>query len=288
MQKNAPAVLPLITVVIPAYNHEKYVREAIYSILEQTYPNIELLVVDDGSSDRTWKTIQEMEPACRARLTAISFATQKNQGICATLNSMFKAAGGDYIFYLGSDDIAKPDAIRILYDYMSGDPECALAVGDNMFIDDDGQLYPNQAEDAHESGEKYARFSISFRPYLDLNSDGFGKYLNLLMNNHVPNGYLMRSSVVKRITLPEGFPLEDYYLHLQIAKVAEMKYIDKVLYLRRVHQTNISNDGDVMQDLCYRTFWLEVETVRKSKDERLIAFIDKFIDFRRNKMGIKD
>lgn len=288
MQKNASAALPLITVVIPAYNHEKYVREAIDSVLEQTYPNIELLVVDDGSSDRTWKAIREMEPACRARLAATSFSTQKNQGICATLNAMFKAASGEYVFYLGSDDVAKPDALRVLYDYMSGDPECALAVGDNMFIDDDGRLYPNQAEDAHESGEQYARFSISFRHYLDLNSDGFGKYLNLLMNNHVPNGYLLRSSVVKNIALPEGFPLEDYYLHLQIAKVAEMKYIDKVLYLRRVHQRNISNDGDVMQDLCYRTFWLEVEIVRKSKDERLIAFIDKFIDFRRNKMGIKD
>ena len=288
MQKNETAAFPLISVVIPAYKHEKYVQETINSILAQTYPNIELLVIDDGSPDQTWKAIKEMEPACQARFARTSFSTQPNRGICATLNALFREAGGEYVFYVGSDDVAKPDAIQTLYDYMSNDPKCALAVGDNMFIDDDGALYPNTAANAEESGEKYARFSISFRPYLDLNSDGFGKYLNLLMNNHVPNGYLLRSSVIKRVMLPEDFPLEDYYLHLQIAKVAEMKYIDKVLYLRRVHQTNISNDGQVMEDLCRKTFWLEVETVRKSGDERLIGFIEKFIAFRKDKMGIVD
>ena len=61
------SINPLVSVIIPAYNHEKYIKKAIESIINQTYENIELIIVDDGSDDFTWNKIQEMKPLCEKR-----------------------------------------------------------------------------------------------------------------------------------------------------------------------------------------------------------------------------
>ena len=71
---------PLVSVLIPAYNHEKYVQDAIKSIMEQTYQNIELIVIDDGSKDSTWQKIQDMKSECEKRFTRVHFETKQNEG----------------------------------------------------------------------------------------------------------------------------------------------------------------------------------------------------------------
>ena len=64
---------PLVSVIIPAYNHEKFVQEAIKSIIEQTYQNIELIVIDDGSTDLTWQKILDIQEECNKRLSNVIF-----------------------------------------------------------------------------------------------------------------------------------------------------------------------------------------------------------------------
>ena len=76
--------LPLVSVVISAYNHENYIQETINSIIAQTYEKIELIIIDDGSIDLTFEKILEMENVCKERFINIIFKKQKNQGIGTT------------------------------------------------------------------------------------------------------------------------------------------------------------------------------------------------------------
>ncbi len=78
--------MDLVSVTISAYNHERYIEECIRSIIAQTYENIELLVIDDGSTDRTFEILQSLKPECEKRFVRVVFETQKNQGTKITGN----------------------------------------------------------------------------------------------------------------------------------------------------------------------------------------------------------
>jgi len=92
---------PLVSVIIPAYNHAAYVERAIRSVLNQTYPNIELVVVDDGSTDETWSIIRETREKSPREF---QIHTKSNEGISATLNFGIGKSSGRYIAVLASDD----------------------------------------------------------------------------------------------------------------------------------------------------------------------------------------
>ena len=102
---------PLISIVIPAYNAEKYLGECLESILVQTYKNIEIIIVNDGSTDDTAKIIKlykEKDPRIR------SF-TCKNNGVSSARNRGIKESCGEYIFFVDSDDFLDHDCIEYYY-----------------------------------------------------------------------------------------------------------------------------------------------------------------------------
>lgn len=110
--------MDLVSVTISAYNHERYIEECIRSIIAQTYENIELLVIDDGSTDRTFEILQSLKPECEKRFVRVVFETQKNQGTKITGNKLIDMARGKYIFTIASDDVAKPHAIETLCTFL--------------------------------------------------------------------------------------------------------------------------------------------------------------------------
>lgn len=113
---------PLVSILIPVYNTEKYVAEAIESALNQTYKNIEIIIVDDGSTDKSWEIIESY----RAKYpNLIKSYKQENKGACAARNKAFKLSSGQYIQYLDADDLLAPDKIehQIKYFDGSGDEE---------------------------------------------------------------------------------------------------------------------------------------------------------------------
>ena len=101
MHKNPPANQPLVSVVIPLYNTENYVKAAIESALIQTYPSIEIIVVDDGSTDHSAGKVRQLQK----RHPSIKLIQQANQGVAAARNTGIEAAHGDYIAPLDADDI---------------------------------------------------------------------------------------------------------------------------------------------------------------------------------------
>jgi GT2 family glycosyltransferase len=112
-KQNRSDVLPLVTVVIPAYNHARYVAKAIESVIAQTYPHLELVVIDDGSDDGTPEVISRS----LARVPFPSrFKARENRGAPATLNEGAALAQGRYIAFLNSDDWYAPDRIACMVD----------------------------------------------------------------------------------------------------------------------------------------------------------------------------
>ncbi|EHY79409.1 glycosyl transferase family protein [Stutzerimonas stutzeri ATCC 14405 = CCUG 16156] len=127
--------LPLVTVIIASYNHGPYIGESIRSVLQQTYPNIELLVVDDGSKDDSVERIQRL----RERY-GFDFRTQPNQGLARTLNDCIARAQGSLIAPLGSDDVMLPERIATQVAYMQGKPEVGICAGNIQTIDAQGNV----------------------------------------------------------------------------------------------------------------------------------------------------
>ncbi|MGZ5476756.1 MAG: glycosyltransferase family 2 protein [Thermoanaerobaculia bacterium] len=108
-----------ISVIIPTYNYASYVREAIDSAMEQSYPALEIIVVDDGSTDATAQVLSGYGDRIRV-------LRQKNQGVAAARNAGIAAARGDYLAFLDSDDIWKPRKLELQIARFDADPDLGL------------------------------------------------------------------------------------------------------------------------------------------------------------------
>jgi glycosyltransferase involved in cell wall biosynthesis len=97
---------PLVSILIPAFNAEKWISDTLRSALAQTYPHLEVVVVDDGSTDGTFQVVQKFEA------DGVRLVTQQNQGAAATRNAAYKLCNGDYIQWLDADDLLSPDKVQ--------------------------------------------------------------------------------------------------------------------------------------------------------------------------------
>lgn len=234
----------LVSVLIPTYNHEKYVQETINSIINQTYQNLELIVIDDGSKDSSWQKICEMEDICQKRFSNVIFETKVNEGACATLNRLIEKANGEYIYIIASDDTALPNAIEKEVIFLSDNPDYALCVGNNAIMDSNSKpcFWDKKRNIVYDIKKaKYKTFGeyLQKTQNLDFTQDYFGTYSTIYPRNYIPNGYLIRKSIFDQTGyFTKEAPLEDYWLMLQISKYAKMKYINEVLFNYRWHETN--------------------------------------------------
>lgn len=128
--------VPLVTVIVASHNHSVFVGDCLRSILSQTYPRIELLVVDDGSTD---DSVEQIVPLQRAY--GFDFRVQKNQGLTRTLNEAIARSQGEYIAPFGSDDIMMPDRIAIQVEHLKQRPEVGICAGNIELMNKDGSPY---------------------------------------------------------------------------------------------------------------------------------------------------
>lgn len=129
---------PLVSVIIPAYNHQDYIGQCLASIFAQTYPNLEVIVMDDGSTDNTFKILKDLQQKYPFKLF-----TQPNQGLVKSLINAIAYANGDYISPIGSDDFVHPDKIAEEVAFLEANREIA-AVTCNILLVDQAGLDLNQ------------------------------------------------------------------------------------------------------------------------------------------------
>ena len=235
---------PLVSVLVPAYNHEKYILSAINSIIKQTYQNIELIIIDDGSTDKTAQILKELRPACERRFVHTIIELKKHSGRLSAIKDLIALAQGEFIFFIASDDIAKPFAIEMEVDFLSKNPAYGLAVGDNEIINSNGtKIFWDKDKNPvfKDSQAVYKTFGefLQKRSNIKFLSKNFGKYNTLFRENYIPNGSLMRRELYNKFQFPEDPDiLEDWFIVLQIAKYSKMKYFNEILFSYRWHNTN--------------------------------------------------
>lgn len=127
----------LVSIVMPAYNCEKYVVEAINSVLAQTYKNWELLVLDDGSKDNTLQIIEEFSQK-DSRIKALP--NGKNMGVSATRNRGVELASGDWIAFLDSDDMWEPVKLEVQFEIVEKKAAEFLFTG-SSYINEEGEPF---------------------------------------------------------------------------------------------------------------------------------------------------
>lgn len=110
---------PMVSVIIPTHNRAHTLRNTIQSVLNQTYQDIEVVVIDDGSTDSTSDLIKESFPS-------ITYIKQSNQGVSVARNVGIRMARGRYVAFVDSDDLWSPDKLRIQVNDLEAHPECSI------------------------------------------------------------------------------------------------------------------------------------------------------------------
>jgi glycosyltransferase involved in cell wall biosynthesis len=145
---------PLVSILTPTYNRSDLLPIAIKSVLEQTYKNIEMLVIDDGSTDNTKEVINELLQDKR-----VHYYYQENQGQSVARNRALKECKGEMICFLDSDNLFKPDKIAFQISFLRDNPDVDIIYGDNETIDTIGCVLHNNNMKRY-SGNIYKRLLI--------------------------------------------------------------------------------------------------------------------------------
>jgi alpha-1,6-rhamnosyltransferase len=130
---------PLVSIVAPCYNAEKFLEEAINSIFAQDYPNFEVIIVDDGSSDRSVEMLEALQ-----RTHHFTLLRQANQGVSAALNFGLQQARGKYVSTPDLDDIMLPHSVSVRVNYLEAHPEVGAVGGLIQYMDTAGNPIKDQ------------------------------------------------------------------------------------------------------------------------------------------------
>lgn len=206
---------PLVSVVMPVYNGERYLKEAIESVLFQSYKNLELIVVDDGSVDAS-KSIILSYPDARIRLVE----NTKNSGIVYTRNKGLSAATGEYVATLDCDDIALPDRLEKQVNFLEQNPDHALCGSFFQIMDADGRL--------------------SAKMEMPTCNRDIVTYLTV-GNCYCNSTIMVRGKLAKELKYTEGYDIvEDYELWYRISRRTKIAILPFLGTYYRVHGNNIS------------------------------------------------
>ena len=130
--------MPKVSIIIPSYNHEKYVGYALKSVLSQTFQDFEIIITDDHSSDKTVEEIKKFKDK-RIKL----FASNKNRGVCVAINNCLAQAKGKYIAHLNSDDAFFPEKLERQVAHLDEHPEIGAVFSQAQMIDEEGSNIPD-------------------------------------------------------------------------------------------------------------------------------------------------
>ncbi len=208
---------PLITVRIPAYNHEVYIARALKSVLNQTYENIQLIVIDDGSKDRTPEIIQKF-----ADKNDFTFIRQSNVGVSETMNRIHALTKGEFVFGCASDDFLEETAVERLVN-KALQTGADIVCGRVMTVDDENE---NKGE-------------------LNFNcKNKFNKQDLIKLRSFTPKqGYFYRKSLLDKILpIPNSVKLEDAYVFLKIPNNTHFESLNEIVKFYRIHENNTIAD----------------------------------------------
>jgi chondroitin synthase len=221
MEKNRIYEIPKLSIYIPAYNAIQYIEEAIESALNQTYTDLEVVIVNDGSTDGTGEFLDEIY----SNNPRIKIIHQENKGISFASNVAINNCKGEYVLQLDSDDALLPEAAEMLISVLEKN-DVGFVYGDSYLTDQTGKAYGKAY-----SWSMYDRF----------------KLLDGMMIHH-PRMFRKRD-----FNRTSGFDTNlsnavDYDFFLKLSEVTDGYHLQTPLYLYRQHNTNTSKVNTAIQD----------------------------------------
>jgi alpha-1,3-rhamnosyltransferase len=213
-----------VSVVVPSYNHGRFIESTLRSIFKQTLRAAELIVIDDGSSDESPAIIERTLNDCPIRC---EFVARENRGLCATLNEGLERTRGEYFAYLGSDDLWLPNFLKARVHILESRPEAVLAYGHAYFVDEENAIVDCTAD---------------WASYVD------GDVRKMLLETTAPMSptVLYRRSALRQQRWNEQSKLEDYDLYLRLSAEGPFAFDPQVLSAWRRHSSNVSWDQTLM------------------------------------------
>ncbi len=234
--------VPQISVVVPAYNAGRYLRQTLDSVLAQTNRSWEMIVVDDGSQDETAAIAQGYATEDQR----VSVHRQRNAGVAAARNAGLLCAHPDAwaIMFLDADDVLVPDALQTLSDALSARPEAVGAHGQARFIASSGE--PTRPGEAEAWGrERFALVDERIVPWPEHLPTTLS-VLVLLNRLRTPGCALVRREAVSAVggfdTDPKAAFAEDYDFWLRLACRGDLLFLDRVVVSYRLHEDNRSGN----------------------------------------------
>ena len=244
---------PVVSVIIPAYNHENYIRDCIHSVLGQDYQSIDLIVINDGSTDNTDKKIRAIlkeNPAC------FRYVSETNKGLIKTLNMGLKMSRGKYFCELASDDILLPGSIRKRIDYLETNPDTDVIFADAYHINN----YTKTNIRASKDKKMYCSSKHNVKDLIDGKARMF-----------FPSGMFRKSILDEFRGFDEDFRFyEDVSMRYQLAIHAKIGYLDEPVMYYRKHQTNTSYTHSLE---LRKEKILALEKLFSHRDEELDTFV---------------
>lgn len=215
---------PLVSVIMPAYNAEKYIREAIESILGQTYDNFELIIIDDCSLDKTMDVVNTIKDD-RIRI----FHNEKNMGIAYSRNYALESSKGKYIAIMDDDDVSFPSRFEEQVGLLEAREDIDIVGGRVQRIDEKGNII--ESNDTVFNNPLFIKVNFLFR--------------NIFHNSEV----MFRKSIIDSYGIryhDNCYGMEDFYFWIECSKVARITNLNSLILKRRYY--NKSETARVVQE----------------------------------------
>lgn len=279
MSETEKNTLPLVTVVVPAYNHEGYIEECVNSILGQDYPAIELFVINDGSTDGT---NDKMAAICKKYPGRIKYINKENEGLITSLNIALNEGTGKYYCELASDDSWVEGSLKKRVEFLESNKEYDAVFGDICYVID---------------GEKTAQRLVTHVKYggYDSKIHDVKHLLEVKRMIVFPTGLFKREALLELGGFDTDFRFfEDIAMRYKLVHNKKVGYIDEPLVWYRKHSGNVSHVGEYyikMKEESILTFEKFSGAIEGSGDKTLKDLLNKKL-FKRYmgyvKLGLKN
>jgi glycosyltransferase involved in cell wall biosynthesis len=219
----------LVSVIIPAFNAEKYISETIDSVLNQSFRSFEIIVVDDGSTDRTADIVRQFG-------NHVKYIRQENSGPSKARNTGIRHASGEYIAFLDADDLWTERKLELQVGFLESHSDVGMVFADMMVFNEERLL---KESSLRTKGNHFYETLVAER-------DGFhDPFLRLIKTNFIPTGsVVLRKSCLEKVGLFDETlsSAEDRDMWMRISILCKIGFVPQVLMRRRVHNQNISKD----------------------------------------------
>jgi len=215
----------LVSIAIPAYRHAQYIETCLASVCAQTYPALELVLIDDGSPDDTFEVAQRFLETRRDRFRRVVLERRENRGVCANSNACIEACQGEWVHLLGSDDRLYPEKVAHIQAAIAAwnVPELALVHTDTDTLDAEGNIRPVRRPDLlAPPGPDHAAYRWLF-------------HRNLISN---PSLAIRREAFLAIGGFDPSLPLEDIDCWLRLAARYPIARLPETLASYRKHPGN--------------------------------------------------